>query len=62
MMIDPPAPSAMRMPTTEVRRNGPFRLTPMTLSKRSSLTSSRLRYRGDMPALLTSTSTVPNSL
>ena len=38
-MIDPPSPSAIRVPRSAVSRNGPLRLTPMTLSNSSSLTS-----------------------
>ena len=39
LMIEPPRPSAIRSPTSAASRNGPFRLTPITLSKSSSLTS-----------------------
>ena len=40
MMIEPPAPAAIRAPTIAVRRNGPFRLTSSTLSQSSSVTFS----------------------
>jgi len=40
MMIEPPAPAAIRAPTIAVRRNGPFRFTSRTLSHRSSVTFS----------------------
>ena len=39
MMIEPPSPSIMRFPTSAVRRKGPFRLTPITLSHSASVTS-----------------------
>src|SRR5258708_15243591 len=39
LMIDPPSPAAMRVPTLAIRRNGPLRLTPSTLSHSASLTS-----------------------
>ena len=51
----------MRPPISAVRRNGPLRLTAMTLSNSSSPTSTRLGYSGAMPALLTRMSTLPNS-
>ena len=41
-MMDPPyGPAAIFVPTSAVRRNGPFRLTPNTLSHSSSLTDAR---------------------
>ena len=61
LMIEPPSPSAMRVPTSAVRRKGPLRFTSSTLSYSASDTSARLGYSGDMPALFTSTSTFPNS-
>ena len=62
LMMDPPyGPSAILVPTSAVSRNGPFRLTPSTLSHSSSLTEVRSGYRGDMPALFTSTSTRPKA-
>src|SRR3954468_21249659 len=57
LMIEPPSPFAMRLPTSADSRNGPFRFSPTTLSNRSSLISSSDGYSGDMPALLISTST-----
>ena len=42
LMIDPPFPCAMRLPMSAVRRKGPFRFTPSTLSHSSSLTASTL--------------------
>src|SRR6185369_16900081 len=42
-------------------RNGPLRLVLKTLSYNASETWSTLGYSGDMPALLTRMSTVPNS-
>jgi hypothetical protein len=38
-----------------------LRFTPTTLSKSSSLTAESVGYSGDTPALLTRTSTRPNS-
>ena len=38
LMIEPPAPAAIRVPTSAVSRNGPLRLTPSTLSNSSSVT------------------------
>ena len=61
LMIDPPLPTAIRGATNAISRNGPLTLTLMTLSKRSSVTSGRLGYSGDIPALLTSTSICPSS-
>ena len=46
LMIEPPSPSAMRGAINVISRNGPLRLTPITLSKRSSVTSGRLGYSG----------------
>ena len=43
LMMDPPyGPAAMRVPTNAVRRNGPLRLTPITLSHSSSVTDSQV--------------------
>ena len=42
LMIDPPPPSTIRSPTSAASRNGPLRLTAITLSKSSSVTSLRL--------------------
>ena len=39
LMIEPPVPAAIRVPTSAVSRNGPLRFTPMTLSNSSSETS-----------------------
>ena len=61
LMMDPPSPAAIRVPTSVVRRKGPLRLTPITLSHSSSVTAVRSGYSGDMPALLTSTSTWPKA-
>ncbi len=41
LMMDPPLPAAMRVPTSVVRRKGPFRFTPITLSHSSSVTEVR---------------------
>ncbi len=42
LMMDPPyGPAAILVPTSAVSRNGPFRLTPSTLSHSSSLTAVR---------------------
>src|SRR4029077_112117 len=60
LMIEPPSPFAIRLPTSADRRNGPLKFSPTTLSNRSSEMSSSTGYSGDMPALLTSTSTRPN--
>src|SRR5436190_600621 len=60
LMIEPEPASYMRLPTSEPRRNGPFKLTPTVLSNSSSVTASRLGYSGDIPALLTNTSHLPN--
>ena len=61
LMIEPPSPAAIRSPMSADSRNGPLRFTPTTLSKSSSLTSASVGYSGDTPALLTRTSTRPNS-
>ena len=37
LMIEPPSPLAIRVPTSAPSRNGPFRLTAIVLSNRSSL-------------------------
>src|SRR5262249_11162821 len=37
LMIEPPSPFAMRLPTSADNRNGPLKLSPTTLSKRSSV-------------------------
>src|SRR4051812_30287952 len=55
-MIDPRPAATMRVPTSEVSRKPPLRLTSKTLSYSSSVTLGRSGYSGDMPALLTSTS------
>ena len=39
LMIEPPPASTIRSPTSAASRNGPFRLTAITLSKSSSVTS-----------------------
>src|SRR5258705_51060 len=59
LMIEPPRPSAMRVPISAERRKAPLRLTARTLSHSSSLTSASDGYRGDRPALLTRMSTCP---
>ena len=59
LMIEPRPRAFIASPTSAESRNGPLRLTPITLSQSSSLTSVRRSYSGDMPALLTSTSTPP---
>ena len=56
---EPPSPAAIRSANSDDNRNGPFRFTASTLSYSSSLTSVSDAYRGDMPALLTSTSARP---
>jgi hypothetical protein len=38
---EPPPAATMRSPTSAVRRKGPFRLTPTTLSHSSSVTPAR---------------------
>ena len=43
LMIDPPPPPAIRAPKRGARRNGPLRLTAITLSKSSSLTLDEAR-------------------
>ena len=40
LMIEPPPPAAIRVPTSALSRNGPLRLTASTLSNSSSLTES----------------------
>ena len=62
LMIAPPSPAAIFVPTSAASRNGPLRLIASTLSKSASSMASRLGYSGDRPALLTSTSTRPKSL
>src|SRR5689334_14908782 len=59
LMIVPPSRAAMCVAASAASRNGPFRLTASVLSNSSSLTASRLGYSGDMPALFTSTSSLP---
>ena len=41
LMTEPPSSATMRGPTRAVRRNGPFRLIPTTLSHIASATSAR---------------------
>ena len=38
LMIEPPSPAAMRVPTSAESRNGPFRFTSSTLSHSASVT------------------------
>ena len=59
LMMEPPSWPAICAAARTASRNGPFRLTASVLSNSSSLTASRLSYSGDMPALLTSTSSRP---
>ena len=61
LMMAPPPSATMRSPTNAESRNGPLRLRFVTASNNFSVTSDSLSYSGDMPALLTSTSTRPNS-
>ena len=61
LMIEPPPAATIRSPTSAARRNGPLRLTPITLSNRSSVTSDSFPYIGEIPALFTSTSMRPKS-
>src|SRR5439155_14879061 len=61
LMIEPPPSATIRSPTSADSRNGPFRLTAITLSKSSSVTSLIAPYMGERPALLTRTSTRANS-
>ena len=58
-MIEPPSASYIRCPISAHSRNGPLKLTPITLSNSSSDVSSDDGASGDMPALLTRMSTVP---
>ena len=44
LMIEPPPAATIRSPTSAARRNGPLRLTAITLSNSSSLTSVSLSY------------------
>ena len=44
LMIEPPPPATIRSPTSAASRNGPLRLTPITLSKSSSVTSLSVSY------------------
>ena len=41
LMIEPPPAATIRVPTSAVRRNGPFRLRPTTFSHMVSVTSDR---------------------
>ena len=59
--IEPPSPAAMRVPNAAINRNGPFTLTAITLSNRSSVMVSTDSYSGEMPALLTRMSTPPQA-
>ena len=49
LMIEPPSPAAMRSPTSADSRNGPLRLTAITLSNSSSVTSAQLASRAATP-------------
>lgn len=49
LMIEPPPASAIRCPISDASRNGPLKLTPITLSKSSSLVSAEEGASGDMP-------------
>ena len=60
-MIEPPSPAAIRSPNSAHSRKGPLKLTDTTLSNSSSEISARDGYKGELPALLTSTSQRPNS-
>jgi hypothetical protein len=60
-MIEPPgSAAAIFVPISADSRNGPLRLTAITLSYSCSVTASTLGYSGDIPALLTRTSQRPN--
>ena len=59
-MIDPPPSATMRSPTRVDNRNGPLKLRFTTASNSFSVTVDSDSYSGDMPALLISTSTLPN--
>src|SRR5215831_15570677 len=60
LIIAPPAPAFIFDPNSAESRNGPFRLTAITLSNRSSVCSTNEGYKGDSPALLISTSQRPH--
>ena len=59
-MIEPPPSATIRSPTSADNRNGPLRLRLTTASNSFSVTEPSDSYSGDMPALLISTSTLPN--
>ena len=61
LMIEPRPAAFIRSPNSALSRNGALKFTAMTLSKSSSVISPRLGYSGDIPALLTSTSTRSNA-
>ena len=62
LTIDPPAPAAMREPTSDINRNGALKLSATTLSKSASGVSREEGASGDEPALLTRTSIRPAAL
>ena len=60
-MMEPPPPVTMRSPTSADNRNGPLKFRFTTASNSISGTEPSDSYNGDIPALFTSTSTLPNS-
>ncbi|MND05817.1 hypothetical protein D3C83_268300 [compost metagenome] len=62
LMIEPPSPSAMRLPTSDIRRNGPLKLSDTMRSNRLSGVSSDEGASGEEPALFTRMSILPNAL
>ena len=61
LTMAPPPDACMRSPIKDIKRNGPRKLSPITLSNNASVTSESLSYKGDMPALLIRISTFPNA-
>ena len=60
-MIEPPSPAAMRLPTRDIRRNGPLKFSDTMRSKSCSGVSSDEGAKGDEPALFTRMSTLPKA-
>jgi len=60
LTMRPPPSATIRSPTRTDNRNGPLRFRFITASNSFSVTLLKESYSGDMPALLTSTSSFPN--
>ncbi len=60
-MIEPPSPAAMRLPISDISRNGPLKLSDTMRSNSCSGVSSDDGASGEEPALLTRMSTLPKA-